>query len=114
MSRRRVVDLRLSDIPAGEARVTTVDGADVALFRSRSGQVHALDARCPHRGGPLADGLCDADVVVCPLHGRTFDLRTGTEVHGDYAVRSWRAQVHTDGTISVEPRLERDSEPLPQ
>ena len=67
----------LSEIPAGEGRAYAVAGRQVAVFRLRDGTVRALDAVCPHRGGPLADGQTDADVVVCPLHAHVFDLSTG-------------------------------------
>jgi nitrite reductase (NADH) small subunit len=64
-------------IPVGEARVFRVDGKDVAVFRCRSGEVFATSAECPHRGGPLADGLVGGHSVICPMHGFAFDLRTG-------------------------------------
>ena len=66
----------LDRIPVGEARVFRVDGKDVAVFRCRSGEVFATSAECPHRGGPLADGLVGGHSVICPMHGFAFDLRT--------------------------------------
>ena len=57
-----------------------VDGKDVAVFRCRSGNVFATSAECPHRGGPLADGLVGGDTVICPMHGfavRPPDWRGG-------------------------------------
>lgn len=80
----------LEDIPIGEGRTYAVEGAQVAVFRLRDGTLRAIDAVCPHRGGPLADGLIDGQVVVCPLHGHTFDTSTGCEVaDGDLSVRSY-------------------------
>jgi nitrite reductase (NADH) small subunit len=67
----------IDDLPLGEGRVFRVDGRNVAVFRCRSGEVHATEATCPHRGGPLADGLVGDHSVICPLHGFVFDLRTG-------------------------------------
>jgi len=64
-------------IPLGEARVYRVEGKEVAVFRCRSGEVFATSAECPHRGGPLADGLVGGHSVICPMHGYAFDLRTG-------------------------------------
>jgi nitrite reductase (NADH) small subunit len=49
----------------------------LAVFHTRAGEIFATQAECPHRGGPLADGLVDAHTVVCPLHDRIYDLRTG-------------------------------------
>ncbi|KWX67684.1 Rieske 2Fe-2S domain-containing protein [Mycobacterium sp. NAZ190054] len=92
---------RVDEIPVGEGRTFAIDGTQIAVFRLRDGSLRAVDAVCPHRGGPLADGLADDCVVVCPLHGHTFDMRTGGEVSGaDMSVRSYPV-VAVDGTIRV-------------
>lgn len=67
-------------IPPGEGRVFRVHETDVAIFRARDGQVFATQSLCPHRGGPLADGLVGAGKVVCPLHAYVFELSTGRSV----------------------------------
>lgn len=67
-------------IPTGEGRVFEVDGLRVAVFRTRDGGLFATQAECPHRRGPLADGLLGGGVVVCPLHARRFQLATGAPV----------------------------------
>jgi nitrite reductase (NADH) small subunit len=67
----------VDQIPLGEARVFCIEGRHVAIFRCRTGEVFATNAECPHRGGPLADGLVGRHSVICPLHGLLFDLRTG-------------------------------------
>jgi nitrite reductase (NADH) small subunit len=54
-----------------------VDGRQIAVFLLADGSVRAMDAVCPHRGGPLADGQVDATVVVCPLHAYAFRLADG-------------------------------------
>jgi nitrite reductase (NADH) small subunit len=91
----------VDEIPIGEGRAFAVDGSQIAVFRLRNGSLRAIDAVCPHRGGPLADGLADDRVVVCPLHGYTFDMSTGSEV-GDteMSVRSYPVTV-VDGTIRI-------------
>jgi nitrite reductase (NADH) small subunit len=55
----------------------------------RSGELRAVDAVCPHSGGPLADGQFDAKKVICPLHNYFFSLMDGTCRNGDYAVRTY-------------------------
>ena len=72
------------------------------MYRLRDGSLRALGAVCPHQGGPLADGLTDERVVVCPLHGHTYDLCTGAELaSGGAGVRAYT--VTTDGgTIYLE------------
>ncbi|WP_437314020.1 Rieske (2Fe-2S) protein [Sorangium sp. So ce385] len=67
----------LGQIPEGEGRAFHVGGYEVAVFRTRAGGLFAVQARCPHRDGPLADGLLGGNVVQCPLHGLAFDLATG-------------------------------------
>ena len=67
-------------VPPGEGRVFEVDGRRIAVFRTRQGELFAAQADCPHRQGPLADGLVGGGHVVCPLHGLRFDLRTGEAI----------------------------------
>jgi nitrite reductase/ring-hydroxylating ferredoxin subunit len=72
----------VDQIPVGEGRAFLVGDEPVAVFRTRAGGLHALRAICPHRGGPLADGLTDAEVVMCPLHNHQFRLSSGECVSG--------------------------------
>ena len=67
---------RVDDVPLGEGRAITLDGRRIAIFRAAGGW-YALDAVCPHQGGPLADGIVCDRAVICPLHDRRFDLQTG-------------------------------------
>lgn len=92
----------VDDIPVGEGRTYAVDGEQIAVYRMRDGSLRAIGAVCPHKGGPLADGLTDDDVVVCPLHGYTYDLRTGVETTGSgMTTCSHDATVDEDGTIRL-------------
>jgi nitrite reductase (NADH) small subunit len=69
---------RIDDIPALGARVLERDGGDnIALFRTASGNVFALRDRCPHKGGPLSQGIVAGETVTCPLHGWNLGLDTG-------------------------------------
>jgi nitrite reductase (NADH) small subunit len=85
----------LDEIPPGEGRAFAAGGRQIAVFRLRSGALRAVDAVCPHAGGPLADGQADADVVICPLHLNVFDLATGESRSGLPAVTVY--PVETDG-----------------
>ncbi len=80
-------------IPPGEGRCFKIGARQAAVFRQRDGAVFALQARCPHQGGPLADGLIGAGAVVCPLHGRRFRLSDGAGVDNELAARSYPVEV---------------------
>lgn len=91
----------VAQVPCGEGRAFEVCGRRVAVFRTRTGAVFAVEADCPHRRGPLADGLVGGMTVVCPLHERTFDLRTGEGVGHDDRVASYPVRVGDDGAIML-------------
>ncbi len=69
---------RVEDIPVlGSRRVARAQGMDVAVFRNDHDQVFALLDRCPHKGGPLSQGIVFGTSVACPLHNMTIDLEAG-------------------------------------
>jgi nitrite reductase (NADH) small subunit len=69
----------LQDIPVlGSRRVQRRAGIDVALFRNAEDQVFALLDRCPHKGGPLSQGIVFGKSVACPLHNWTIGLADGS------------------------------------
>jgi len=70
-------------IPLGEGREYEVAGRLIAVFRERSGALFATQARCPHRGGHLADGIIGAGRLICPLHAFKFELGTGAPLGND-------------------------------
>lgn len=105
---------KISDIPEGEGRVFRLNSTEVAIFRlaseiqGSSGQgsqgstnpsnprilepspnIFAIDNRCPHQQGPLADGIIAGDEVVCPLHGHRFNLRTGESAGDDERIKTY-------------------------
>jgi nitrite reductase (NADH) small subunit len=74
----------LEDVPLRGARVVhRVGGEDIAVFRTGSGRVFALRDRCPHKGGPLSQGIVHGERVTCPMHGWTIALDTGEAVAPD-------------------------------
>jgi nitrite reductase (NADH) small subunit len=77
MSEWKVI-CRVEDIPAlGARRVSRTQGMDVAVFRNDQDQVFALLDRCPHKGGPLSQGIVFGTSVACPLHNWTIGLDSG-------------------------------------
>jgi nitrite reductase (NADH) small subunit len=69
---------RVEEIPVlGARRVARTRGMDVAVFRNDADQVFALLDRCPHKGGPLSQGIVFGTSVACPLHNWTIGLDDG-------------------------------------
>ena len=87
-------------IPLGEGRAYAVDDEQVAVFRLRDGTLRATQARCPHAGGPLADGQLDPSTIVCPLHARAFSFADGSCAEGEvitvHAVRDDSGEIVLD------------------
>jgi nitrite reductase (NADH) small subunit len=69
------------DVPRRGSRVIATPGGDIAVFRSHDERIFALWDRCPHKGGPLSQGIVHGHSVTCPLHNWVIGLETG-EVKG--------------------------------
>jgi nitrite reductase (NADH) small subunit len=74
---RFITVCELNELPIGLGRAFRVGGHSVAVFRTRTGKVFAVANTCPHRGGPMADGMLAGEQVVCPLHAFRFDPESG-------------------------------------
>ncbi len=74
---------RLDDIPRLGARVVCAPDGDIAVFRAADDHIFALRDQCPHRGGPLSQGIMYGHKVTCPLHNWNIDLQSGTAVAPD-------------------------------
>ena len=68
---------KLDDIPRLGSRIVRSMNGDIALFRTSSDEVFALRDRCPHKGGPLSQGIVHGRAVTCPLHNWVISLETG-------------------------------------
>ena len=74
---------RLQDIPRLGSRVVRTASGNIAVFRTESDEVFALDDRCPHKGGPLSQGIVHNRRVTCPLHNFVIELDSGKAVASD-------------------------------
>lgn len=84
----------LEDIPRPGARVVESGIGRIALFRTGEDEVFALLDKCPHRGGPLSQGIVCGRQVTCPMHGLTVELVSGRAVAPDEgAVRTFPVRV---------------------
>jgi 3-phenylpropionate/trans-cinnamate dioxygenase ferredoxin component len=70
---------KLSELSEGATRIVDVDGRKIGVFHCVGGELRAIEDRCSHDDGPLAEGEFDASscTVECPRHGSLFDVRTG-------------------------------------
>ena len=104
---------RVDDIPVlGSRRVARAQGHAVAVFRNAEDQVFALLDRCPHKGGPLSQGIVFGTSVACPLHNWTIGLDSGEARAPDqgctarFSVKVEAGLVHLDpielATLAVE------------
>lgn len=87
----------MEDIPPLGSRVVKTQQGDVALFRTADGEVFALRDKCPHKGGPLSQGIVFGNKVACPLHGWNISLEDGNAVAPDTGcARSYPVRVEGD------------------
>lgn len=91
------------DIPLREGRAVKVGTREIAIF-NLGDRFLAVDNRCPHTGGPLADGIVSGTTVVCPLHAWKLSLESGKGVNGpgpSSCVQTFRTRVE-DGIVLLE------------
>jgi nitrite reductase (NADH) small subunit len=94
---------RVDEIPVlGARRVRRAEGADVALFRAADDHVFALLDRCPHKGGPLSQGIVFGTSVACPLHNWTIGLDSGCAKEPDEGCTPRFAVQVQDGLVSLD------------
>ncbi len=74
---------RIDDIPKQGARVIAAPDGNIAVFRTVDDEVFALRDKCPHKGGPLSQGIVHGKKVACPLHDWKINLDSGNAVAPD-------------------------------
>jgi nitrite reductase (NADH) small subunit len=95
----------LDAIPRQGARVVKTAQGCVAVFRTMDDQVFALEDRCPHKGGPLSEGIVHGTSVTCPLHNWVFDMNSGAAQGADegqvrtYATKIQGGRILLDATL---------------
>ncbi len=100
----------LEDIPREGARVVRTAVGCVAVFRTADDRAFALDDRCPHKGGPLSEGIVHGTSVTCPLHNWVFDMATGqAQGADDGSVATYAIRVESGRILIAATRLVRQS-----
>ena len=100
---------RLDDIPPRGARVVKTALGCVAVFRTAENEIFALDDKCPHKGGPLSQGIVHGRAVTCPLHNWVISLETGKAQGADEgSVRTIPVKAE-DGRLLIDAAALRDT-----
>src|SRR5436309_15584076 len=86
----------VQNIPLREGRSVNISGRDIAIF-NLGDRLFSVDGRCPHMGGPLAEGIVTGNTVVCPLHSWRLDVETGSVI---------RPEAVPVGVVASRTRLE--------
>ncbi|KKB76084.1 tRNA-(guanine-N1)-methyltransferase [Devosia soli] len=95
----------LADVPRRGARCIITAFGKIAVFRTATDEVFAIDDKCPHKGGPLSQGIVHGAQVTCPLHNWVFSLETGEAQGADkgavrtYPMRSDGGRLFIDASI---------------
>jgi nitrite reductase (NADH) small subunit len=91
----------ITDIPRRGARCIDTPDGKVAVFRTADDRVFAIDDHCPHKGGPLSQGIVHGTLVTCPLHNWVISLESGKAQGADEGcVRTIAVKVE-DGTLYI-------------
>ncbi len=114
MSAPYVLVGRVADIPPLGGRCVKTERGPIGVFRTADDRIFAIDNRCPHRGGPLSEGIVHGTAVTCPLHNAVISLETGEIAGPDegrvetIAVRVVDGEIH----LALPERMERHPVPL--
>ena len=99
----------ISALPVRGARIVRTPRRDIAVFRTAGDDVFALENRCPHKGGPLSEGIVHGRQVACPLHNWIIDLENGEATGADkgcartFPVKLENGRVYLDMGIAAAP-----------
>lgn len=91
----------IDDIPPRGARKLKTAQGCIAVFRTAENEVFATSNTCPHKGGPLSEGIVHGQSVTCPLHNWVFDLETGQAQGEDGKIATYPLKVE-DGRVLID------------
>jgi len=89
-------------VPQRGGRLVRAGETQIALFRLSSGIIRAIDNRCPHKQGPLAEGIVSNDMIICPLHARKIDLQSGKVLEPDTGCVTTYPTKIEDGNVFIQ------------
>lgn len=91
----------LDDVPMRGARMVKTRAGCIAVFRTGEAEIFAASNTCPHRGGPLSEGIVHGTRVTCPLHNWVFDLETGNALGEDVRITTYLIRIEA-GRILID------------
>jgi len=97
----------MQNIPLREGRSVNVAGREIAIF-NLGDRVLAVDGRCPHKGGPLAEGIVTGNTVVCPLHAWKISLETGSVTKPEAepsCIATYRTRIESGIVLIEAPKI---------
>ena len=95
---------KIEDIPKLGARVIKSGSGDIAVFRTTADEIFALRDQCPHKGGPLSQGIVHGRRVTCPLHTWVIELVDGQAVAPDQGCSGFYATRVEQGVVFIEAK----------
>ncbi|MFS4580431.1 nitrite reductase small subunit NirD [Phaeobacter sp. C3_T13_0] len=99
----------INDIPLRGARKIKTALGCIALFRTGDAEVFAASDTCPHKGGPLSEGIVHGQSITCPLHNWVFDLNTGQAQGEDGQIATYPVRIEGDRVLIDCTKLSRAS-----
>ncbi|MGD9479201.1 nitrite reductase small subunit NirD [Shinella sp. G-2] len=91
----------IADIPLRGARCVKTPQGRIAVFRTAENEVFAIEDHCPHKGGPLSQGIVHAKAVTCPLHNWVISLETGKALGADQGAVKTIALKNDGGALFI-------------
>jgi nitrite reductase (NADH) small subunit len=94
----------VEDVPVRGSRIVRAPDGDIAIFKAADGAVFALRDKCPHKGGPLSQGIVHGRSVTCPLHNWVINLESGEAMGADHGCSNVIPIIVQDGRILMDAR----------
>jgi nitrite reductase (NADH) small subunit len=87
----------VTDFPQKLGKTVTIGRKEIAVFKLENGEIRAIENRCPHKGGVLAEGILSGEYVFCPMHDRKINVKDGKVQAPDVGcVQSYSVEVKED------------------
>jgi nitrite reductase (NADH) small subunit len=98
----RIKVAKVSELPVNLGKTITIDKHEIALFRLANGNIRAVENRCPHKGGVLAEGITSGEHVFCPMHDWKINIVDGKVQAPDVGcVKTFQVEVEKDNVFIV-------------